>query len=84
MIRALKTSAFRSRILIRQQHQIPRKLNTISTSAIIIMADGIDRKADERLEFSTSKEVIVCPTFEQMYVPLPLSLLIAITDLLGT
>ena len=31
------------------------------------MADeGIDRKADERMEFSTSKEVTVAPTFEQM------------------
>lgn len=28
--------------------------------------DGIDRKADERMEFSTSKEVTVAPTFENM------------------
>jgi ATP-dependent RNA helicase len=28
------------------------------------MADGIDRKADERMELSTSKEVTVAPTFE--------------------
>jgi ATP-dependent RNA helicase len=27
---------------------------------------GIDRKADERMEFSTSKEVTVHPTFESM------------------
>lgn len=27
---------------------------------------GIDRKADERMEFSTSKEVTVHPTFEAM------------------
>ena len=32
------------------------------------MADGpgIDRKADERMEFTTSKEVTVHPTFEAM------------------
>lgn len=31
------------------------------------MADGgIDRKAEERMEFSTSKEVTVHPTFESM------------------
>lgn len=27
---------------------------------------GIDRKADEKIEFSTSKEVTVHPTFESM------------------
>lgn len=33
------------------------------------MADeGIDRKADERMEFSTSKEVTVAPTFEAMHL----------------
>lgn len=33
------------------------------------MADGpsgIDRKAEEKMEFSTSKEVTVHPTFESM------------------
>ena len=31
------------------------------------MADsGIDRKADEKMQFSTSKEVTVHPTFESM------------------
>ena len=29
-------------------------------------AGGIDRKAEERMEFSTSKEVTVHPTFESM------------------
>lgn len=29
-------------------------------------AGGIDRKADERMEFNTSKEVTVHPTFESM------------------
>jgi hypothetical protein len=28
-----------------------------------IMAEGIDRKADERMEFTTSKDVTVAPTF---------------------
>lgn len=32
------------------------------------MEDGIDRKADERLEFATSKEVTVAPTFEAMHL----------------
>jgi ATP-dependent RNA helicase len=32
------------------------------------MADGIDRKADERMEFSTSKEVVVSPTFQDMHL----------------
>ena len=27
------------------------------------MADGIDRKADERMEFTTSADVSVAPTF---------------------
>lgn len=30
------------------------------------MAEGIDRKADEKIQFSTSKEVTVHPTFESM------------------
>lgn len=30
--------------------------------------DGIDRKAEERMEFSTSKEVTVAPTFEAMHL----------------
>lgn len=30
--------------------------------------EGIDRKQDERLEFSTSKEVSVAPTFEAMHL----------------
>lgn len=34
---------------------------------IATMADGgIDRKAEEKMEFSTSKEVTVHPTFESM------------------
>lgn len=32
------------------------------------MAEGIDRKQDERMEFSTSKEVTVAPTFEAMHL----------------
>lgn len=28
------------------------------------MADGIDRKAEERMEFTTSKDVTVAPTFQ--------------------
>ncbi|EAT81633.2 hypothetical protein SNOG_11134 [Parastagonospora nodorum SN15] len=32
------------------------------------MADGIDRNADEKMEFSTSKEVTVAPTFEAMHL----------------
>jgi hypothetical protein len=33
------------------------------------MADsGIDRKMEERMEFSTSKEVVVAPTFEAMHL----------------
>jgi hypothetical protein len=31
-----------------------------------VMADGIDRKAEERMEFSTSKDVTVIPTFSDM------------------
>src|SRR5436189_6033106 len=30
------------------------------------MAEGIDRKEDARIEFTTSKEVSVAPTFESM------------------
>jgi ATP-dependent RNA helicase len=32
------------------------------------MADGIDRSNDEKMEFSTSKEVTVAPTFEAMHL----------------
>ena len=32
------------------------------------MAEGIDRREDSRLEFSTSKEVTVAPTFEAMHL----------------
>lgn len=32
------------------------------------MADGIDRNVDEKMEFSTSKEVTVAPTFEAMHL----------------
>jgi ATP-dependent RNA helicase len=28
------------------------------------MADGIDRQAEERMEFTTSKDVTVAPTFQ--------------------
>ena len=30
--------------------------------------DGIDRDAEKRMEFSTSKEVQVAPTFEAMHL----------------
>lgn len=42
--------------------------NFLSTTDAIMAegAGGIDRKADERMEFSTSKEVTVHPTFESM------------------
>lgn len=46
-------------------HFIPYNTNP----SCYIMAEGaggIDRKADERMEFSTSKEVTVHPTFEAM------------------
>jgi ATP-dependent RNA helicase len=32
------------------------------------MAEGIDRKAEEKMEFNTSKEVTVAPTFEAMHL----------------
>jgi ATP-dependent RNA helicase len=32
------------------------------------MADGIDRNADDKMEFATSKEVTVAPTFEAMHL----------------
>jgi ATP-dependent RNA helicase len=32
------------------------------------MAEGIDRKMDDRIEFTTSKEVTVAPTFEAMHL----------------
>jgi hypothetical protein len=33
------------------------------------MAEGIDRKADERMEFTTSKDVVVAPTFQDSSFP---------------
>jgi len=32
------------------------------------MTDGIDRREDQRLEFSTTKVVMVAPTFEVMHL----------------
>jgi len=29
---------------------------------------GIDRKADEKMEFTTSKDVVVSPTFQDMHL----------------
>lgn len=39
-----------------------------ASRSILKMAEGggIDRKAEERMEFNTSKEVTVHPTFESM------------------
>jgi hypothetical protein len=38
---------------------------TLSSIQFPIMAEGgIDRKADERMEFTTSKDVTVAPTFQ--------------------
>jgi superfamily II DNA/RNA helicase len=34
----------------------------------LTMAEGIDRNADDKMEFSTSKEVTVAPTFEAMHL----------------
>jgi hypothetical protein len=39
-----------------------------ATEQTAIMADGIDRKADERMEFTTSKDVTVAPTFQDMHL----------------
>ncbi|MBE3041778.1 hypothetical protein IMZ48_04200 [Candidatus Bathyarchaeota archaeon] len=43
-------------------HHIPRP----PTTGIMEDGAGIDRKAEERMEFTTSKEVTVHPTFEAM------------------
>jgi superfamily II DNA/RNA helicase len=43
----------------------PNPNNTYTTDN---MADGIDRNADDKMEFSTSKEVTVAPTFEAMHL----------------
>jgi hypothetical protein len=34
----------------------------------LTMAEGIDRNADDKMEFATSKEVTVAPTFEAMHL----------------
>lgn len=44
------------------------KLDQSHSNKIKIMADGIDRKADERLEFTTSQDVTVAPTFQDMHL----------------
>lgn len=41
------------------------KSNNTTTTAN--MADGIDRKAEERMEFTTSAEVDVAPTFTSSF-----------------
>jgi hypothetical protein len=32
------------------------------------MAEGIDRKVDEKMEFTTSKDVVVSPTFQDLHL----------------
>jgi hypothetical protein len=54
-----------------EQQQILSQLLQPDQRIVATMAEGsgsggIDRKADERMEFSTSKEVTVHPTFESM------------------
>ena len=51
-----------------KQQLTPRNHYQIAT-----MADGIDRKADERMEFTTSKDVSVAPTFTDRKFPFLLS-----------
>lgn len=52
-----------------RKHSTPTRLPTIEPSPPApTMADGIDRRADEKMEFSTSKEVTVAPTFEAMHL----------------
>lgn len=49
----------------------PLTLSTITTTSriTVVMAEqGIDRKAEERMEFTTSKDVTVCPTFADMHL----------------
>jgi hypothetical protein len=46
-------------------------LEIIAVQQIAIMAEGsggIDRKAEERMEFTTSKDVNVVPTFSDMHL----------------
>jgi len=42
--------------------------NTDNSKTTAIMADGIDRKAEEKMEFTTSKDVVVSPTFQDMHL----------------
>jgi hypothetical protein len=44
----------------------PRDLFNSPTESPNMADGGIDRKADEKIQFSTSKEVTVHPTFESM------------------
>merc|ERR1711939_136540 len=45
-----------------------RLRSPVSNQRDINMADGIDRKADERMEFTTSADVSVAPTFTDMHL----------------
>tara|TARA_R110002003_G_scaffold145_15_gene13468 strand:- start:10723 stop:11142 length:420 start_codon:yes stop_codon:yes gene_type:complete len=53
-------------------HRQPRRILTHSlennVQRQLNMAEGIDRNADDKMEFSTSKEVTVAPTFEAMHL----------------
>lgn len=52
-----------------QKFEHQQNLNTRRHETIANMADGIDRKAEERMEFTTSKDVTVAPTFQDsMYL----------------
>lgn len=57
-----------------KQHKTS-KVDTLQPNrkTIAIMAEGgIDRKAEERMEFTTSKDVTVAPTFQDSKLPLPM------------
>lgn len=58
----LSTKRTRSPTFQHHTHTNPKQLAIMAES-------GIDRKAEERMEFTTSKDVTVAPTFQVRAVP---------------
>lgn len=46
----------------------PPLFRRVTVYTLFNMAEGIDRNMDDKMEFSTSKEVTVAPTFEAMHL----------------
>lgn len=62
---------FQLQILETQHNDVPRPRlihQTFPNTTATMAEGGIDRKAEEKMEFTTSKDVVVSPTFQDMHL----------------